>query len=257
MTRRTLSAIEIAEGALLADVAVIFQLIWMYLPVVGLFFRVLIPIVFTVVVLRRNLYAGIMALCVALFIAGVITGPNIIDLIYLLLEGIGGLFLGVMMKRRAPDIAILLLGTTGLAVALYGLIFFLALLFGTPLADILRTLHRDYAQAVAAVGSAMSQVGLGGWWRQGIYPLLNSVVNLAFAYWWALLFVENWAVALPVNIFMYYVTNVFARLLGYDVRPFPGGKIDRLIRWITRRLVRQGIKRGLLKPRVSRGGAVA
>ena len=58
MRHGRLSPIEIAEGALLADVAVIFQLLWLYLPVVGGFFRVLIPVVFTVLVLRRRLQAG-------------------------------------------------------------------------------------------------------------------------------------------------------------------------------------------------------
>jgi len=65
---RKLSAIEIAEGALLADIAVIFQLLSLYLPIGKSFLRILIPIVITIIVLRRRLYVGMMGLRVALFL---------------------------------------------------------------------------------------------------------------------------------------------------------------------------------------------
>ena len=50
-----MSAIEIAEGALLADIAVLFQLAVIYLPVIDLLTRFEIPIVLAVLVLRRGL----------------------------------------------------------------------------------------------------------------------------------------------------------------------------------------------------------
>jgi Predicted membrane protein (DUF2232) len=80
---RKLSAIEMAEGALLADIAVVFQLLFIYLPVGGAFFSLLIPPLFTILVLRRGFYAAIMAVCVAIFIVGVITGFHSILLTYL------------------------------------------------------------------------------------------------------------------------------------------------------------------------------
>ncbi len=252
MPRGKLNAIEIAEGALLADVAVVFQIIWMYIPLIGIFFRVLIPIVFTVLVLRRHLYAGIMSLCVALFIAAVVTGPNLVDLIYLLLEGVGGLYLGVTMKRRLRDTVIIPLGTTGLGIATYGLIFLFALLFGTPLQDLVKSLHRTFDRAVSTAGTIAPQVGLGHLWTHQFLPVLMPIANQAFTYWWAVLFVFHWLGALPVMIVMYYMTNVFVRLLGYDVRPFPGGRIRRLSRRIRRRLVRAGVRRGLLGRRAVR-----
>ncbi|HEX9056460.1 MAG TPA: DUF2232 domain-containing protein [Ktedonobacterales bacterium] len=252
MGRAKLSAIEIAEGALLADVAVIFQVIWMYVPFVGIFFRMLIPVVFTVLVLRRNLRAGIMSLCVALFLAGVVTGPNIIDLIYLLLEGIGGLFLGVTMKRGLRDVSIVLLGTVGLAVPIYGLVFFTALLVGNPVADIVRSLHRDYDRAIAGMNFLAPHLGIGGIWAQHVYPMLEPLAALAFLYWWALLFVGCLVGSVPVNIIMYYFTNTLVRFLGYQVRPFPGGKINRLAHKIRRRLVRRAIKRARRRRGVAR-----
>ena len=59
---RRLTPIEVAEGALLADLAVMCQLVWTYLPLPGLLFRFLIPTIFTVIVLRRRLAVGLVAL---------------------------------------------------------------------------------------------------------------------------------------------------------------------------------------------------
>src|SRR5437868_4911419 len=86
-------SIEIAEGALLADIAVIFQLVAIYLPIGGDWLRLLIPIVFAIIVLRRGLYVGCMSFCVAIFIVGIVAGPG--RIILMLLEGPAGLFLGV------------------------------------------------------------------------------------------------------------------------------------------------------------------
>ncbi len=87
---RKLSAIEIAEGALLADIAIVFQLLTLYLPVGGDFFRVLIFIVYAVLVLRRGLYVGVMGMLVALFISAIVIGPQLV--VFMLLEATGGLF---------------------------------------------------------------------------------------------------------------------------------------------------------------------
>lgn len=80
---RRLSAIEIAEGALLADIAVIFQLLTLYLPVGGEVFRLLVFVVFAILVLRRGLYTGIMGFCTALFLVGVISGINFLPVMLL------------------------------------------------------------------------------------------------------------------------------------------------------------------------------
>ncbi|HEX9134530.1 MAG TPA: hypothetical protein VF844_19755, partial [Ktedonobacteraceae bacterium] len=72
---RRLTAIEIAEGALLADIAVIFQLLVKILPIGGGIFHLLIPIVFTVIVLRRSFYVGCMSLVATRFTSVLISGP--------------------------------------------------------------------------------------------------------------------------------------------------------------------------------------
>jgi len=51
---------------------------------------------------------------------------------------------------------------------------------------------------------------------------------------------------------VHYITNSFVRLLGYDVRPFPGGIIDKLLRWILLVIIRIAIRLGLGKYRLTR-----
>ena len=244
LAKRTarLSAIEIAEGALLADVAVIFQVVWMFVPLVGIFFRLLIPIVFTILCLRRGLYAGVIALCAAIFLAAVVTGPNVVDLIYLLLEGIGGLYLGITMRRHSSHWLILALGTAGLTLALYAFTFVVIFLLGTPLHEVLAALHRDYQRVMTTGTVAATRLGVGQLWRGQVAPFVAVVVEWAFRYWYLIILMAALANALPIMMVMYYVTNVFVRVLGYDVRPFPGGWIARRQRKVARRLLRIGLR---------------
>src|SRR5215470_6423032 len=88
---RNLKAIEIAEGALLADVVVILQLLITYLPLPAghNVFRILIFVVFTILVLRRGLYVGIMGMGVSFFLCTILMGPQTI--FTLSFEACGGL----------------------------------------------------------------------------------------------------------------------------------------------------------------------
>jgi hypothetical protein len=53
-----------------------------------------------------------------------------------------------------------------------------------------------------------------------------------------------WLFLAPVVTLMYGSTNLAVRLLGYDVRPFPGARAERLIAravlWLRRLLRRPG-----------------
>ncbi len=237
---RKLSAIEIAEGALLADIAVIFQLLVIYLPVGDTFFRLLIPIVFAVLVLRRGLYPGIMALCVALFIVGLMTGLQF--LVLMLLECGAGLFLGFTMKYRLRHFILIFAGVTGSALLVYGLLILSTLLTGFPLSRLVLELQKSYETAISLVNVIAANVGLGTWWRHSIYPTVGSLAKWGFTYWWALLLVALWVVLWPVVTVVYFTTNLFVRLLGYQVRPFPDGRPGRLLRRMARFIVRRVLR---------------
>ncbi|MGH2503031.1 MAG: hypothetical protein ACRDID_11000, partial [Ktedonobacterales bacterium] len=48
------SAISMAEGGLLADVSIVFDLAWIYVPIIGTAFMPLIPTPFVILYLRRG-----------------------------------------------------------------------------------------------------------------------------------------------------------------------------------------------------------
>src|SRR6266511_3513142 len=171
---RKLSAIEIAEGALLADIAVILQLFALYLPVFDVVARLII------------------------------------------------------------------LGVAGGTLTVCALLLLFTLLAGLPLATIARQLERSYHAAMAVAGAGAGWAGLGDWWRQTALPSLDSLAQAALAYWWALFPAAVAAFLCPVVIGTYFSTNAAVRLLGYDVRPFPGGRLERLLVGVARRLVRLG-----------------
>ncbi len=244
---RRLSAIEIAEGALLADIAVVFQLLTLYLPIGGDFFRVLIFIVFAILVLRRGLYVGIMGMCVALFITGIMTGPQLVVL--LLLEAMGGLFLGFTMKHRLSHFLLLFIGTTSGALALYILIFLTTFLFGLPFNSLVLGLHNTYNAAISLMSVLTSSIGLGPWWQHTFYPLLVPLAAFGFKYWWALYYLALWVLLCPFVIVIYSVTNMLVRRLGYNVRPFPGGKLHKGMRRFSRSLIKASIRHRTMKKR--------
>ncbi|GCF11679.1 DUF2232 domain-containing protein [Dictyobacter arantiisoli] len=238
---RNLSAIEIAEGALLADIAVAFQFLATFLPVAAHFFSLLNFTVFTILVLRRGTYVGIMGMCVSVFLLCVLIGPH--GLILMVTEGLGGLFLGFMMKHRFHHLPLLLLGIVGGTIYTYVGLLALAWLSGIPWQVTLESLHRSYQASLVIIASLTHRVGLGVFWQRDILPPLNSFVNLAFAYWWVALFIGLLIFFCPAVTAIYVISNSLVRLLGYDVRPLASGKLRRQIRGWRWRKLRRRVKR--------------
>lgn len=233
---RKLSAIEIAEGALLADIAIIFHLIATYLPVGSAIFELLIPTVFTVLVLRRGFYTSMMAVAVAMFVVCMLTGLG--AAVFLVLECGAGVFLGVTMKYRMPHFPLILLGVTSASFLVYGGTWLLALLIGTGIEYFVLQFHQVYDFVIRFINFAAPQLGLNDVWRHNLYPFIAHLASIGFTYWWAFLFVLYWIALWPVVILVYYITNVLVRLLGYKVHPFPGGKLERFLHWLARRIVK-------------------
>lgn len=241
---RNLKAIEIAEGALLADIAVVFQLISAFLPVGAGFFSSLTFIVFAILVLRRGLYVSAMGLCVALFMISVLMGPH--RVFSMSLECMGGIFLGITMKRRFPHIPLILLGAISGAFVASCLILLLGLLSGVPAGQLVLSLHQGYTALISFLNVLMPHLGLSSWWLHSAYPEVAVLATLAFTYWWATFYLLICIVLIPLVGSVYLMTNVFVRLLGYDVRPFPDGRPGKFLRRISRRLLKMGIRRGVI-----------
>lgn len=239
-----LRAIEIAEGALLADVAIVLQLIAVYLPIGGEALRVLIPTAFAIIVLRRGFYVGLISLAVAIFVIGIMTGLHFMSVT--LLECGSGLFLGLAMRLRMRAVPIVLLGTTAATILTCALIAFLGLITGFPVAAVILQLRATLAAGLAIAGLVAHAVGLGAAWQAHL-PALRHLAALALTYWWALWVAGIWVILLPVVIVVAAVTTFLVRMLGYDVRPFPGGLIARVGRRVRRVLLRQAVRRGLTR----------
>jgi uncharacterized protein YybS (DUF2232 family) len=238
-----MSAIEIAEGALLADIAVLLQLAAMYLPVIDLLTRFVIPIVLAVLVLRRGLPVGIMSSCVGCFLIAMLSGLSF--LIPMLLTCAAGLFLGATMRRRWRHLPLLLLGSIGGALALCGLTVLFSLVAGVPLSLIVRQLDLAYQASFALADFVASALGYAAWWQQVAYPALAALAQTTLEYWWLLYPAAVWIFLSPVVILMYFTTNYSVRLLGYNVRAFPGGAVERRLVRGARRLLGLGRKLGL------------
>jgi hypothetical protein len=183
-------------------------------------------------------------MCTALFLIGVITGFQ--GIASLVLEATGGLFLGVTMKRRLRHIPLILLGTTCGAFAVYCLLFLFVIIAGQSFSILIHELHVTYNTLIAITNVLTSRVGLGIWWKQNAMPIVSSIAAWGFTYWWIATYIGGWLLLCPVVIGIYAFTNFFVRRLGYEVRPFPGGKWGRLHYRISRALIKLGIKCGII-----------
>jgi hypothetical protein len=233
---RRLTAIEIAEGALLADIGIIFGLLAIYMPVGKIFFHVITPIIFTIIVLRRGFYVGFMSMFVSMVIVGLFSGPG--RIFYTLLECGAGLFLGLTMKRHMRHIPLILLGVTSGALCFYALLLLTDFLTGIPISDLIDGLHKSYDQLVSLMNVLTNNFGLGTIWHQHLFPVVDALAKFSFTYWWAAFYFLNWIFLLPVVIVIYYMTNLFVRMLGYSVRPFPSGFLENLQYWLLRTFVK-------------------
>lgn len=229
---RELTAIEVAEGALLADLAVLAQLLAIYLPIFDMVARLIIAVVFAVLVLRRGLWVGVLAAAVACFLIAALSGLTFI--VALGLTCGAGLFLGLTMKYRLPHAPLILLGMTGGAATLTLTLLLFALLAGLPLSDFGRELARGFRAGAALAGWLAGWAGLAGWWQARAQRLADPAARWLLEYWWASFPLAIWLLLGPVVLLMYSTTNLAVRLLGYEVRPFPGARAERAIAWAMR-----------------------
>lgn len=241
---RRLSAIEIAEGALLADIGVVFQLLIKYLPIGGDFLRLLVPVVFALLVLRRGLYVGCMSLCVSLFIISIVLGPSGAPL--LLLEAGAGLFLGLTMRHRLRHLFTIFLGVLCGALALWSVILFATLLSGGP-ASLIHGLRQAYNSFVPLLALLFKLVGLKNVWQHTLFPPFDRFIQWGLQNWPVLLYLAACVLCTPVVIATYWITNVFLRLLGYQVRPFPGPRLEGVLSWPILKVLQPIPRRVLVK----------
>ncbi|HET8842244.1 MAG TPA: hypothetical protein VFN35_12300 [Ktedonobacteraceae bacterium] len=228
---RRLSAIEIAEGALLADIGVVFQLLIKYLPVGGTLLQLLVPVIFAVIVLRRGLYVGGMSMGVALFLVCIVLGPGGVP--FFLLEVGAGLFLGLTMRHHLSHFLTCVMGVIGGGLGLWAVMLFYSLVSGGPYL-LVRAMRQSYVALVPVLGAFFHVINLGSYWQHTLFPLLDRFVQWGLQNWLILFYLVSCLACVPVVVIVYFITNFFLRILGYQVRPFPGDRLEGLFYFLAR-----------------------
>ncbi|MGZ3583613.1 MAG: DUF2232 domain-containing protein [Ktedonobacterales bacterium] len=229
-----LDALGLAEGGLLADVGVILDLASIYIPLIGTFLGPAVPTPFVVLVLRRGPRVTLLAAAVSAFLVTIFAGPHFGWRMGL--EAVVGLLLGWAMQRRMRPFLIWGIGTLVIAtvtfIAALGVIF----LTGLPIKDVVDELRNGLGAAAWFLASGAALLGGEGQWLS-IRPLLVVVGVLALRLWPILLFAYVTAFALPTVAFYYAIANATARVLGYNVKPFPPLWSIRLMTWAVRTIL--------------------
>lgn len=220
---RNLRAIEIAEGALLADIGVIFQILIKFLPVGGVLIHLLVPVIFTVIVLRRGFYVGCMSLCVALCVVCIALGPG--GAPFFLLSSGAGIFLGLTMRYRLHPFSTCVIGIFGGGVALWAVLLFYVFVGGGALV-LLRGMHQGYASLTNVLAFVFSLIRLGEFWQAVLYPALDHFMQWGFQNWLLLYYLSSCLLCVPLVLGVYFIVNFFMRVLGYKIRPFPGYRLE-------------------------------
>jgi hypothetical protein len=226
-----LDALALAEGGLLADVAVLVDLVRVYLPVVGVVFAPLLPTPFALLVLRRGVRPTLLAVAVAVLLMSLMVGPHYGWRIGV--SGLAGLALGYTMKKHVRPALIVAVGIVCTTLLVTAFFFASLWLLAVPVKDLVAELQNLFHTANGAAAFVAGHLGLNSFWQQSAPPLL-ALENWLAVHWalmiCALLFC--WAVAEVV--IHYAITNWFMRLFGFAVRPFPSRRFERLARRIVR-----------------------
>jgi uncharacterized membrane protein (Fun14 family) len=228
-----LTAAELAEGGLLADVGVVLDLAAIYLPVVGVILSFAVPTPFAILMLRRGARVTLLSAAVAAFLITVLAGPHFGWRMGL--EASLGFLLGWAMRARIrPSLAVaggtLLLATVTF-VAGMGVIF----VTGLPISDIVGELRNILESLAWLVATGASIFGLESQWL-AIRPTLAAVGMFGLHVWPLLLFCVLAATTIPVVASYYALANSTAQVLGHDVPAFPSRRSLWLLRMVRRLL---------------------
>ncbi|HLV99643.1 MAG TPA: DUF2232 domain-containing protein [Ktedonobacterales bacterium] len=224
-------ALALAEGGLLADVAVILELVYIFLPVVGVAFSLLVPVPFALLMLRRGLKPTLLAVVVGALLVTLITGPHYGARMGV--SGVVGLALGFAMRARLRPALVVGAGSLIASLALYAFFWASVWLTAVPLSSIVAGGVNTINAANHAAEFVLTHLGLGGLWQQGS-PALFALEGWTIAYWPLVVYAILLCGSFGAVIVYYLVANGLMRLFGFDVRPFPSPRVERFARTLLR-----------------------
>lgn len=174
MRRQTLSTIGITEGALLSVMAAVLALAGRYVPVLGLGASFLVPVPLAVLVIRRDLRAGILATIVAGLISAGLAGP-LEALPILILFAPFGLVIGTGVRKGFSAPAIL--GMT-IAVAVPSMFIGLALTLAISGVNPLNTMVESMRQGQEASLAFYKYLGINAEALEQTKQQLTTVLTI-------------------------------------------------------------------------------
>lgn len=224
-------ALALAEGGLLADVAVILELVRIYLPIAGAAFSLLVPVPFVLLMLRRGLKPTLLAVVVGTLLITLMTGPH-----YgwrMGGSGLVGLALGFAMRARLRPAFVVSAGSLITSLALYAFFWASIWLTAVPLSSIVAGGINTIHAANSAAEFILNHLGLSGLWQQWSSALF-ALEGWVIAYWPLVLYAVLWCGSVGAVVIYYLAANGLMRLFGYDVRPFPSPRVERFARKLLR-----------------------
>lgn len=229
--RMGMSAIDMAEGGLLADVGIVLDLASIYLPIVGAVLTPTVPTPFAILTLRRGIKAGMVASAVAMLLVTMLAGPHFGWRMGL--EAAVGMLMGWAMRRRWRSLTVIAAGSFLVATATFAAVLLVLVATGLPVHDVVQELRNGLHLIDGFAAFVSGLLGLKGQWL-AVRPGFIAVANVAVQYWPILLYLYVSAIAVPTVILYYAIANSAARVLGADARPFPPRWIARLFIWCFR-----------------------
>lgn len=229
--RKGLSALDIAEGGLLADVGIVLDLASIYLPIVGAVLTPTVPTPFAILTLRRGVKVGMVASAVAMLLVTMLAGPHFGWRMGL--EAMVGILMGWAMRRRWRSLAVISAGSFIVATATFAAALLVLVATGLPVHDVVQELRNGLRLLDGLIAFVTGFVGLQSQWL-AVRPGFTAFADVAIRYWPVLLYLYISAFAVPTVILYYAIANSAARVLGEDARPFPPRWVARFVIWSFR-----------------------
>jgi hypothetical protein len=224
-------ALALAEGGLLADVAVILELVRIFLPIAGVAFSLLVPVPFVLLMLRRGLKPTLLAVVVSALLISLITGVHYGGRMGL--SGLAGLGLGFAMRARMRPAFVVAAGSLITSLALYAFFWISIWLTAVPLSSLVAEGVNTIHAANSATQFLLNHLGVGGLW-QPVAPPLFAFEGWVIAYWPLVVYAVVLSGSVGSVVVYYLIANGLMRLFGYDVRPFPPPRVERFVRKLLR-----------------------
>lgn len=207
---------ELAEAAVLGDLALVLEVLGWFLPTIGAIFQGLAVVPFAALAARRRARAAVMATLAAASVAFLIGGVGIV--LETAIGGTLGLSVGVAFRRGWRP-----LSAVGLAFLVAGLPVALLSLAAEALSPGLRRLafaqvrivERSAVATWHGLRSPLLSLGLAGPVRagDGAVTSMTAIVNWAIAHWWLTVpLLEVLLVVLAAGICARYLRPLLERL---------------------------------------------